>query len=1003
MRKIYSLVLLAAALLVGTNAWAQTTLTLGTAESGATYQDLQSAINAANAGATTEIDLISDLTTTSTVWLGAANVGDDSKHIILDLNGHTYNYDGTAKIGFGLTHGTLEIKSTGTNEGIITTAKATEELICVYGTYEKINAKTGTPFAHLIVRENVKLESTKLNTLVIDVMRPGEAAKFGQATDPIKYACDFFKSSSSGHGVANGVRVDIYGKIISTVKYGIKLNGCVRFVKDYLNNDGTPKSTFPDLRDGYAPKFVNGGNTGTYELLATDSACSPYIYIASTGYVSTNETASNAVAAYASGYGRWRIEGYCGGSTGLYIKSGVVEVHDAVIESTNTETHNTPVGQSSGVSAGGSAVVVESNASYSGNISVVVSGDTKIEGASGYAIEETKTTAPTTEVSGVEIQGGTIVGGDMGAIIITDETKDSTSVVGGNFEGSIQVKDADDQAGTTATDVDASTLIPPTSTMHTTEVVIDGKTTVVVSEGVAPTTAETKTSWNDIAGFTSGSNAKWTGTGETDGVGTISGLVTLGELQILSATALTGAGQQKLTITSTGELHVNHLMMNEYAQIVVEAGGKLIVEGEQGILAPSVDNITLKATADSYAQFLFNPAVTSNRHPNATVELISDSYRVSSSDRHNQPFGVPTSSTLTDIYTDRTSNRVAFFRYDYENDGWENIGYLYPEQPSQTPLNKADLQQPFGYYQMLCTSSTVGTKVTMKGDLVGNVNHNNNYLAHFYMGFANSYTADIDLMTILPTIPGANKAVYIYLKDEQGDYYWTSNSSVVHETTKIAPMQAFIILNRGLETSSTLNYKDMVWDPVMTPSSAPARVNDFTTRAKIRVSRPGCVDYVTMIQDDNFTSEFDLGEAEKYMNDNVNIYVTDETPMSIFASNNIDNTYLGFACKEAGTYMLKFTEIAGENYVLVDLLTNAMVQMTEGMTYQFDAVANEANDYRFQIRRIANVVTDIETVDQISDNNSGIYTITGQYVGNMSIWNTLPSGLYIVDGVKKVK
>ena len=150
MRKIYSLVLMTAMLFVGANAWAQTTLTLGTAESGATYQDLQSAINAANAGATTEIDLISDLTTTSTVWLGTANVGDDSKHIILDLNGHTYNYDGTAKIGFGLTHGTLEIKSTGTNEGIITTAKATEELICVYGTYEKINAKTGTPFAHLI-------------------------------------------------------------------------------------------------------------------------------------------------------------------------------------------------------------------------------------------------------------------------------------------------------------------------------------------------------------------------------------------------------------------------------------------------------------------------------------------------------------------------------------------------------------------------------------------------------------------------------------------------------------------------------------------------------------------------------------------------------------------------------------------------------------------------------------------------------------------------------------
>jgi len=33
----------------------------------------------------------------------------------------------------------------------------------------------------------------------------------------------------------------------------------------------------------------------------------------------------------------------------------------------------------------------------------------------------------------------------------------------------------------------------------------------------------------------------------------------------------------------------------------------------------------------------------------------------------------------------------------------------------------------------------------------------------------------------------------------------------------------------------------------------------------------------------------------------------------------------------------------------------------------------------------------------------GIYTLTGMYLGNMSVWNTLPAGIYVVNGEKRVK
>lgn len=76
--------------------------------------------------------------------------------------------------------------------------------------------------------------------------------------------------------------------------------------------------------------------------------------------------------------------------------------------------------------------------------------------------------------------------------------------------------------------------------------------------------------------------------------------------------------------------------------------------------------------------------------------------------------------------------------------------------------------------------------------------------------------------------------------------------------------------------------------------------------------------------------------------------------------------------------------------------------MTETATYEFMADANTTIDDRFEIVGKSDVPTMIEVVE----NNAvatGIYTIMGQYVGETSMWNTLPAGMYIVDGQKRVK
>ena len=1088
MRKIYSLVLMAAALLVGTNAWAN--------YSSSWLQDQFDDVPAD--GQTHTITMQDNIVLTDPVYLGTASVDDPRKSIILDMNGHHITMDATTWVNtkgyvfcsmFTITHGELLIRNN--NKSVTSTISMTgkgydyigsdskrnlaqyNNIFNVAGSYKSsrwvksvntyeidedaaINTRDKGWFTHLEIGEGVKVvaENTIYGAgISIDgyytnyhaMISPNAVPASGNPTGVFgtsgltgatkNNVCLYNRSdapayntailSKASEGVAYGVRVDVYGDIeFATAAtegkaYGIKLNGGLR--SSLRENEIFQNQYCWYMDEAYARTY---GATAAPTTNATksfligetaynnhynDTVDAPFLYIHSTAHIIAAAELNEATAVYCSGYGKTLIEGACSGNSGINIKAGTVELHDAEITGTATNYENAQQGNHA---TGSGGIVVNSVDNRAGGIEVVISGDTKVSTTVGYAIEEVvnKTNGENTDVSSIDIQGGTIEGGNLGAIALTTEGADATQVTGGNSTGSVKVNNQD---------VNVSDLVPQNQDYHTTTVTVDGKTTIVVSEGAAPTSKETRGTWSGLVGYADSVatkvksdsivNAKWTGTGDpadanfttSDGYGLIaSGTVKLGELQMLAGTSATA--QQVLTINNGATLDVRHLMMNKYAQIIVEAGGKLIVEGTQGIVAPETRNIVLKSTNDDYAQFLFNPAVSSNRHPNATIELISDSYRMSLEDQHNEHFGVPTSTKLTEISTDRTDHRVVFWKYDYSTSGWQKLGYLYPEDPSQTALNQDDLQEPFSFFQMLCTSTTPGTKVTMKGDLVGNINHDISYISNSFMGFANSYTADIDLRTILPTVPGSNKAVYVYVKEEN-EYHWVANSSLDITTNKIAPMQAFVLLNRGAAASSVIKYDDMVWNPVMNPSPAPAREQNYDARVKIRISTLGAVDYVTLIQDNSFTADFDMGEAEKYMNEKLNIYVTDDTQKSIFASDDMDNTYLGLNCKNAGVCTLTFTEVAGDNLVLVDLLTNAVVPMTTGMTYQFDAVANEDSDYRFQIRKIANVVTNGESINAETVKNEGIYSITGQYLGNMSIWNTLPSGLYIVDGVKKVK
>ena len=118
------------------------------------------------------------------------------------------------------------------------------------------------------------------------------------------------------------------------------------------------------------------------------------------------------------------------------------------------------------------------------------------------------------------------------------------------------------------------------------------------------------------------------------------------------------------------------------------------------------------------------------------------------------------------------------------------------------------------------------------------------------------------------------------------------------------------------------------------------------------------------------------------------------------ATDNIDRTVLAFAAGEATEYTISFEGVEGNEFTLRDIVTGAMVSMTEGATYTFTQEANTTNAARFEILGSAKLPTAIENVDAEAKAH-GIYTIAGQFVGND--FNALSAGVYVVNGVKIVK
>ena len=243
--------------------------------------------------------------------------------------------------------------------------------------------------------------------------------------------------------------------------------------------------------------------------------------------------------------------------------------------------------------------------------------------------------------------------------------------------------------------------------------------------------------------------------------------------------------------------------------------------------------------------------------------------------------------------------------------------------------------------------------------------------------------------------------IYLATPAGLGTYSWDPVDAEWAAGEKLKPMQAFILRNHGTDPEeSVINYKNTVWTPAA-PAGAPARRSAATEHsAKMRIVVT-CGEY-TMDNLKMMESATNNHNAVKYMNDDVNIYATSDDKYGIVASEDLNDTYVGFSTVKGGEFTINFTNVDGREFDIIDLENGARINVMEGSEYTFAAAANYSNEYRFKIVEREEVATNIENTEAVK-NVKGIYTITGQYVGEMNVWNTLPAGVYVVDGAKRVK
>ena len=462
------------------------------------------------------------------------------------------------------------------------------------------------------------------------------------------------------------------------------------------------------------------------------------------------------------------------------------------------------------------------------------------------------------------------------------------------------------------------------------------------------------------------------------------------------------------------------------SQVIVEPGATLQI-GEGGIVTEQPSNIVIEADETGAASLIMDPAITVNQTPNLTVRMTAKQIgRDNRGDYYWHRFALPLAAGAT--WTKEGSlgdidYPTYVYAWDYTANDWKNIA----------PTDMEPLQ---GYTLTLASEYIDGAAAdgkldepqdvvyTFKGNLIGNTDRALTFNEEGFNFFGNSYTGYMDVKTMLNGLESGNidGTVYMWCNDPADEanqsyvgvslYKLNSGRGLKNWQKEVAPMQTFILRLRGANSANeSVNYAASIWGNPRydhkTSAPAPRRrvaaISEDTYMEIAVKAANGKGDRVDFTEAANNSDAFESGyDVEKYMNErSINLYATiDGMNYSSVVTDDVEGKTLSLKTNDEIAYTISFKNVEGTEYALRDNVTGKVIAIEEGTTYDFAAQPNSTVEGRFEIVKAAKVTTAIENAE-VKANVKGIYTITGQYLGEN--FDVLPAGVYVVDGVKIVK
>lgn len=205
---------------------------------------------------------------------------------------------------------------------------------------------------------------------------------------------------------------------------------------------------FIDYVSGYMASGVNVEVNGTLQSVPdVDGYDGHGIYLngnvknkANYPIITVNQTAkvlSGGPGIYAAGYAQWNINGAYieGESAGIAIKSGILNMNAGTIKAYGKD--DTPTeGNGNGINSSGTAIQVESNSGYAGDIEININGGSIISENSAAFYEYLADKTVTTNVKAISIIGGSFVSNETkDNFIVSDifDTKFNQFITGGTY------------------------------------------------------------------------------------------------------------------------------------------------------------------------------------------------------------------------------------------------------------------------------------------------------------------------------------------------------------------------------------------------------------------------------------------------------------------------------------------------------------------------------------------------------------------------------------------